>query len=186
MRIPRLVVLTDRSQLPDDRSLLRTVDACGTAGLEAVIVRELDLTPVARERLIARMSDLVPTVISARQPVKTALGIHVAAHQPAGCGWWGRSCHSRSEVVQAATDGAAWATLSPFAVSPSKPGYGPPLHPSVYADAPLPVLALGGIDVQRAAQAVQAGAHGVAVMGVVMRARHPGDVIRALNAAVAA
>jgi thiamine-phosphate pyrophosphorylase len=184
MKVPRLVVLTDRSQLPDDRSLLHTVAACGTAGLEAIIVRELDLEPAARERLIARLVDLVPMVISARVPVKIARGLHVSAHQPRGGGWWGRSCHSRAELDRAAADGAAWATLSPFARTPSKPGYGPPIDHDAFTDAPLPVLALGGIDPGSAADAMRAGAHGVAAMGAVMRAPHPGDMIRALKAAV--
>ena len=44
----------------------------------------------------------------------------------------------------------------------------------------MPVLALGGIDVPTAAGALAAGAHGVAVMGAVMRAPAPAALVAAL------
>jgi thiamine-phosphate pyrophosphorylase len=44
----------------------------------------------------------------------------------------------------------------------------------------VPVLALGGVDAANAASAREAGAHGVAVMGCVMRAADPAAVVRRL------
>ena len=40
--LPRLLVLTDRSQLPLGRSLVATMAACAEAGLTHVVLRELD------------------------------------------------------------------------------------------------------------------------------------------------
>jgi thiamine-phosphate pyrophosphorylase len=98
--------------------------------------------------------------------------------------WLGRSCHSREEVRRAAEEGATYATLSPYAVSWSKPGYGPPLPAEAFAGHPIPVLALGGIDPGNAAEAREAGAHGVAVMGAVMRADDPAATVHDLLEAI--
>ena len=93
----------------------------------------------------------------------------------------GRSCHTVAEVYDAAGEGVDYVSLSPYAETASKPGYGPALGPAAFGgEWPVPVYALGGIDPTNAAQARAAGAHGVAVMGAVMRAPHPAAVIEAL------
>lgn len=180
--VPRLVLLTDRSQLRLGRGLVRTVLECAAAGLEAVVVREHDLDPTSRHALVAGLADVDGlTVISSRIPDPAAHGLHLAAHQPppvGGC--WGRSCHTGEEVAAAAAQGAAWVTLSPYAASASKPGHGPTLPSDAFAGRPVPVLALGGIDVTNTAAARSAGAHGVAVMGAVMRAADPARVVAEL------
>lgn len=180
--IPRLVLLTDRSQLRLGRGLVRTVRECVDAGLRAVVVREHDLESGRRHALVTALAEIDGlTVVSSRVPDASAHGLHLAAHQhpPAG-GSWGRSCHTRADVARAAGQGASWATLSPYAVSASKPGHGPALPSSAWAGHPIPVLALAGIDATNAAAAVAAGAHGVAVMGAVMRAAEPAAVVAAL------
>ncbi len=96
----------------------------------------------------------------------------------------GRSCHSRAEVARAGEEGFDYAMLSPYALTESKPGYGPPLGPDAFRDLPIPTYALGGITPDNAADAVAAGAHGVAVMGAVMRAEEPAQVVAALLAAI--
>jgi thiamine-phosphate pyrophosphorylase len=189
MKVPRLVLLTDRTQLPAGRGLVETVRACTEAGLRQVVVREHDLDQDTRHRLVtdlAAIEELV--VISSRRSDPAAVGIHLAACQAApGPGWFGRSCHTVEEVHRAAAEGAGYVTLSPFAATRSKPGYGPPVGPDAYADDyGIPVLALGGIHPGKAARALAAGAHGVAVMGAVMRATNPAAVVRRLLAEVGA
>lgn len=183
MRLPRLIVLTDRSRLHLGRGLRRTVRECVDAGLEAVLVREHDLPGPARSALVTDLAAIDGlTVITSHAPHRGAAGVHLAADQPAptGFGAWGRSCHSRAEVERAATEGAAWATLSPYDVSTSKPGYGPPLPPGEYDDLPTPTFALAGVTPANAAKARAAGAYGVAVMGAVMAAADPASVVAAL------
>ncbi|WP_319804991.1 thiamine phosphate synthase [Nocardioides kribbensis] len=190
---PRLLLLTDRSQLSLGRSLVGTVAECVEAGLRAVVVREPDLHPRARHALLAALARLPGlVVISSRLPDPAAHGVHLAAHQRPGR--WatsaagpvvGRSCHAVGEVRSAAAEGAAYVVLSPFGVSLSKPGHLPPLPRTAYAeaaDAGVPVLALGGIGRDDVAAALDAGAHGVAVMGAVMRARDPAAEVAALLA----
>ncbi|WP_104107953.1 thiamine phosphate synthase [Nocardioides sp. 616] len=184
--LPRLVLVTDRSQLPPGRDLVGTIAECASAGLGAVIVREHDLRPATRRALVAALAELAGlVVVSSRLADPAAHGLHLAAHQEPeqlgeSAGPWGRSCHSRSEVVAVRRAGGRWATLSPFACSASKPGYGPAVPRTAYRGLPLPVLALGGIGIDNARQALEAGAHGVAVMGEVMRAADPAGVVARL------
>lgn len=177
--IPRLVLVTDRSQLSLGRGLIRTVSECVDVGLSAVIVREHDLAPAARAALVRELTALPGlTVISSRIHDVAVHGLHVAAHQPAPRqGWWGRSCHSRPDVERAAAEGASWATLSPYAASGSKPGVRTLLEAGDFAVHPIPTLALSGVGAHNAAAAVAAGAHGVAVMGALMRAGDPASVV---------
>lgn len=181
---PRLLVLTDRSQLSLGRCLRAQMAECRDAGLTHVVLRELDLLDRQREQLAADLAELGLTVIAARRDLAAAVGTHLAADQPAAPGVFGRSCHDRADVIRAAAEGARWATLSPYTETASKPGHGPPLPPDAFADLPVPTFALGGITPANARAARDSGAHGVAVMGAVMRAAEPGAVIAALLDAV--
>lgn len=182
--LPRLVLLTDRAQLRLGRGLVRTVEECAAAGLRRVLVREHDLGPVAWTALVDRLLEITTLeVLTSRHSHPHAHGVHLAAHQPPAGGRHGRSCHSRADLVRAREEGADWATLSPYAASASKPGHGPPVPLSWFEAAPLPTYALGGIDAATAGSAMAAGAHGVAVMGAVMRAADPaGETARLLEA----
>lgn len=173
----RLLVVTDRSQLPLGRSLLATVGACIEAGATHVLLRELDLAPARRAALAQALVDLGATVISAHHPLPAAIGVH-------GPGGIGRSCHASEEVHVAAAEGASYATLSPFATTESKPGYGPPLPEDAFVGLPIPTLALGGITPSTATLARERRAHGVAVMGHLMRAADPGEQTAVLLEAV--
>jgi len=85
-------------------------------------------------------------------------------------------CHSVSELL--AASGSPFVTISPVAPTLTKPGYGPPLgvegvRAAVAAAGGTPVFALGGVTADNAASFRGAGAYGVAVMGVVLRAEDP-------------
>jgi len=182
----RLVVLTDRSQVPAGRSLGDVLAAAADGGLTTVLLRETDLPDAERAAIADRARDAGLEVVAARRPVPGCVGLHLPADGtlPAVATRWGRSCHSRAEVAAAAGDGAWWATLSPYAPTPSKPGYGPPVPPRAYAGLPLPVYALGGVTPENARRARAAGAYGVAVMGAVMRAPDPATLVARLLEAV--
>lgn len=179
--LPGLLVLTDRTQT--SRPLPDVVQACLDGGARAIVLREKDLPHADRRRLA---EDLRPAVdragarlLVASDPHASEDGVHLAATDPVPAAlpdgaWVGRSCHDREDLAAAATAGCTYATLSPIHATASKPGYGPALGVTVLADAPLPTFALGGIDgPARAATCVAAGAHGVAVMGALMRADRP-------------
>lgn len=107
-------------------------------------------------------------------------------------GWIvGRSCHDRDEVAAAVAEGVDHVTLSPYALTISKPGHGPALGVAGLRRVLGPldlgrtqVYALGGLTPANAAEALAAGAHGVAVMGDLMRAEDPAPTTRRLLAAM--
>jgi thiamine-phosphate pyrophosphorylase len=99
----------------------------------------------------------------------------------------GLSCHSEEALERAAAQGVDYATLSPIFESASKPGYAALSGGEaerLLAEAPLPVLALGGVEDPEKAKACRAlGAAGLAVMGSVMRSGAPGETFAALATA---
>lgn len=125
-------------------------------------------------------------------------GVHLRARDPFPRGerpaLVGRSCHGEDELCRAADEGCDYVTLSPVAASGSKPGYGPTLgvdglrallERAAYLSCTAPrVLALGGVEPGAARRWLEAGAHGVAVMGAVMRADDPAHVAARLVAEV--
>jgi len=185
--VSRLLVLTDRSQVPEGRWLGDVLAAAADGGLRTVVLRETDLPDDERAALAAHARSCGLEVVAAQREVPGCAGVHLpaSAAPPPVATRWGRSCHHRSELAGAAADGAWWATLSPYAPTASKPGYGPPLPADAFASPPLPVFALGGITTANAAAARSAGAYGVAVMGAVMRSEDPAAVVAALLREVA-
>jgi thiamine-phosphate diphosphorylase len=195
MRVPRLLVLTDRHQSEAlGRTLPETVALALRAGAPAIVLREKDLPRAARRALAVELRDLVGPhgarllVASDTELAREleAAGVHLAGGDPPAdeaSQLVGRSCHARSEVLAAADQGSHYVTVSPVAVTTSKPGYGPALGPrglSSLVDAvpELPVLALGGVTPVNVPVWMAAGAHGVAVMGAVMGAADPGANVR--------
>lgn len=190
MRLPRLLLLTDRAQLPQGRTLHDTVRRCVDAGLGAVVVRELDLTDEQRAQLVGETAQLGLTVICARTWFAGAVAVHLSAGQcepgPPPGQLHGRSCHNVQQVRRAVAGGASYVTISPVARSASKPGYGPAigaagLRRAADCAGPVPVFALGGVDESNVAELRRAGAHGAAVMGAVMRADDPAAVVARLT-----
>jgi thiamine-phosphate pyrophosphorylase len=179
-----VIVFTDRRQarhpLPD------VIRAAVDGGARLVVLREKDLPDDERAALAARLRAVLAP--AGAEGGDTSDGRHLAAADPwpdPPRGLVGRSCHNEGELVAAAAEGSAYATLSPIFESRSKPGYGPPLGLTrlreLCSGAGLPVYALGGVESGgRAARCREAGAAGVAVMGAVMRAEDPAAVVNEL------
>lgn len=191
MNIPPLLVLTDRSQTAG-RPLMEVIAAAVDGGARAVVLREKDLPDRGRAQLAGALRCLLApvdgTLLVASGPAGPGDGLHLAASDAmpgARPALVGRSCHARAELDRAAAEGCTYATLSPVFITDSKPGYGPPLTPEALRDAPLPVVALGGVTAATAAACLEAGASGIAVMGAVMRALDPAvaaaDILAALS-----
>ncbi|MDI6098526.1 thiamine phosphate synthase [Actinoplanes sp. NEAU-A12] len=178
-----LVVLTDRRSAAGP--LERVVAAAVRGGAAWVVLRERDLGYAERAALATRLESVVPPgrlIVAGPDPLG-ATAVHLAGADPlpSGIALVGRSWHGTEDL-----SGVDYVTVSPVYPTSSKPGYGPALGVTGAAEmrAPLPWLALGGIDsAARAAACVAAGAAGVAVMGAVMRSPDPERTARELASA---
>lgn len=105
----------------------------------------------------------------------------------------GVSVHGVRAARRAAEDGANHLVVGTVYATPShpgRPGAGPERIERVRrglaaAGSPLPLVAIGGIDPARVAEARAAGAHGVAVQRAVWEAAEPGAAVERLLAALA-
>lgn len=193
----RLLVLTDRRGCQAvGHELVDTVRIVAEAGAPFVVFREKDLERPARWSLAEQIQTALtgtPTGLLIASDVELAVhlgadGVHLAASDPmpgrnsTQPAVFGRSCHSYDDA--AAADDVDYVTVSPFALTASKPGYGPALGTDALANiaksTEVPVFALGGINDTNAAEALDAGAAGVAVMGAAMRAGDPAAAVDAL------
>ncbi len=193
---PPILVITDRRQAR--RPLEQVAEAVFAAGCRWLSLREKDLAAASRFALLHRLVAIgrahgavviVHEDIAAARAAGAA-GVHLPAGVAAGRArdalgadaLIGCSAHGLAEL--AAATGADYATLSPIFASASKPGYGPALGVGALAAAigaaPLPVVALGGVEAANSASCLAAGASGIAVMGAVMAADNPAAVMTGL------
>jgi len=100
-----------------------------------------------------------------------------------------RSVHSAQGASQAVAQGAdflvvgtMYATRSHLGVRPAGPG----LVRRIASTCPIPLIGIGGINASNAAEVLQAGAQGVAVITSILGARHPGEAARQLKQAMLA
>jgi thiamine-phosphate pyrophosphorylase len=199
---PPLLLVTDRRQarLP----LKEVVERACVGGCRWVSLREKDLPADAQ---VALARNLAP--IAQRHGARLTLhgeaelacaagldGVHLSAHGDGAAAratlgpraLVGISIHSTAEA--AALDPAVidYAVAGPAFPTASKPGYGPALGPdglaAICRAAPVPVVAIGGIEADNVPAVLAAGAAGVAVMGSVMRADAPRNVIMDLLTAM--
>jgi thiamine-phosphate pyrophosphorylase len=200
MTLPVVHLITDRALAPDLAARAAAAVAGLPPGAAAIHLREKDL---GGRELLALARDLAAVCRAHRQVllVNDRLDVALAAgadgvHLPSagvppadarrllGPGALvGVSCHSAADVSRALAGGASYATFSPIHDTPSKRAYGPPLGVAALRDAArlgLPLVALGGIDPPRAAEARAAGAAGVAAIRAWLVGGDPAGAVRAL------
>jgi len=192
---PPLLVITDRRQALGP--LEEVAAACFAGGCRWLSLREKDLGLADRLKLLRRLvalGDASRATVIVHGDLDAAEGAGAGGvHLPAGASpaparrrlgpaaLIGVSAHRAEEVARAAAEGADYVTLSPIFLSASKHGYGPALGlEALRRAAPLPVVALGGVDETNAARCLAAGAAGIAVMGRAMAARDPAAIMAAL------
>jgi thiamine-phosphate pyrophosphorylase len=197
VRIPRLVLVTDRTATAG-RDLADVVASAVDAGLPAVQLRDRDLPGgpllALAERLravTARAGALL--LVNDRIDVAVACGadgvhlgggsmpVDVARRLLADGALVGVSTHAPGEAVR----GADFAFFGPVWETPSKTGaQGTARLAEAVRATPIPVLAIGGVDATRVAEARHAGAAGVAVIRAILAAADPTAATRGLLAAL--
>ena len=100
----------------------------------------------------------------------------------------GRSVHGPRQASRAAEQGVDYMILGPIYETASKPGHpgsGVGLVEQVSRLVhPVPLFAIGGIEVSRVPAVIHAGAHGIAVSGAILGASDPRRVAEALALAL--
>ena len=200
-----LCYITDRRQLRSV-SLAAVIRETVRAGVDIVQVREKDLTSRELITLVeealrgTREPGMRGTRVVVNDRVDVALaggadGVHLAAHSmpvqvvrrfvPRAF-LIGVSCHSLGEAMAAESGGADYLVLGPVFETPSKLGYGPPLGLEKLRDITsritIPVLALGGITVERIRPCLEAGASGIAGIRIFQDCESVQERVRELRA----
>jgi thiamine-phosphate pyrophosphorylase len=195
--VPPLLVISDRRQAR--RSLEGLAEAAFAGGCRWFSLREKDLPPAERRALLGALVVLGHrwgAIVTVHDDIDAAAmadagGVHLpSGGSPAAArlrlpgALIGASAHSAEEALALLSAGADYVTVSPVFLTTSKPGYGPALSLDGLADiverVAGPVIALGGVTAANAASCRAAGAHGIAVMGEVMRAADPQAAVEAI------
>jgi thiamine-phosphate pyrophosphorylase len=96
----------------------------------------------------------------------------------------GVSCHSAKEAREAEDAGASYVFFGPIFETPSKKSYGPPQGIAKLAEAcsavRIPVIAIGGVNEENAAECLRAGAAGIAAIRMFQESREPETLKQAI------
>lgn len=160
---------------------MRRLTVALEAGVRLIQVRERAMTPeqlgqfARRVVVLARRYDakvLVNGDLAAAQRAG-ADGVHLSASQlmrlgaPPAVEFWAASCHDEQELARAAELHANFTVLSPVLPTPThpnEPGMGWARFEALTRDHPLPVYALGGMQLELLDTAMHHGAHGIALL----------------------
>lgn len=191
---PRFYLISDRRRMGSDP--VAAVLRLAAAGLPAFQWREKDLPARDSHRflqkLVAELRDAgAATQVIVNDRVDIALALGIGVHLPeeglptrvarallGPDALIARSTHSLEAARSAQDDGADFVTFSPVYDTASKRIYGPPqglemLRLVARELGAFPVVALGGITVERVRECLEAGAAGVAGIGAVWEAGDP-------------
>lgn len=179
--LPRLHAITDErtARRPDLETVARAL-ADGGGGDLAFHARGRELTGLEHYDLAFRLSVLPsPLFVNDRLDVAMsvpAFGVQlgqgslpVSSARALNQLWWiGKSVHSLAETEAARAEGADYLVVGPVFVTASHPGRAPlglhGLRRIVAAAGDLPVIAIGGITVDRVRAARDGGAYGIAAI----------------------
>ncbi|HET7680677.1 MAG TPA: thiamine phosphate synthase [Xanthobacteraceae bacterium] len=206
MRLPSppLLLITDRQQARGD--ICDIAEAAFAAGCRWLSLREKDLPEAQQGELLRELLDRAQPFQAkvtlhgnpALAQQARAHGVHLSAGGDAAAArrvlgkdaLIGLSVHGVEEARAADDKLVDYVIAGPVFETRSKPGYGPALGPEGLAliarACPAPVVAIGGIDPQNPADCRLAGAAGIAVMGAVMRATNPAEMVAQLIGALTA
>ncbi len=178
MTLPRLTAISRRGS-SGPRGLESWIDALARARVDAVQIREKELSDRQLYELVSlaveRAAGRVRVIVNGRADVALAAGaggVHLpaegapleAVRRLVGRGMLvGRSTHSLAEIDRARDEGADYVYYGPVFATPGKRAVGVEALGSA-ARRGVPVIALGGIRIDRLRAVAEAGAAGVAAI----------------------
>jgi thiamine-phosphate pyrophosphorylase len=201
-----LYVITDRA-LARGRPLEEIVAAAIRGGATMIQLREKErpvreIVDTGRRLLEITRPAGVPLIVNDRVDVAMAIdadGVHVGqddlpvadARRLVGPDKIvGASAGTVQEAVQAEADGADYVGVGSIFATATKPDAGPAIGPEAISEirtvVRIPIVAIGGITPANAAEAIHAGAHGVAVLSAVVGADDVREAARRLAEVVRA
>jgi len=191
--LPRLHAITDEriARRADLQEVARDLATAGGANL-ALHARGRTLSGVAHYDLAFHLSNL-PSPLFVNDRLDVALALHaagvqlstaslpVSAARRVRADWWiGKSVHDLAEAAAAKAEGADYLLVGPVYATASHPDRSPLGLGALgrIAELGLPVIAIGGIDLDRARHVKAAGAYGAAAIRALWDALNPGDAAR--------
>jgi thiamine-phosphate pyrophosphorylase len=197
--LPRLHAITDEriARRGDIDDIARELAKGGGSDL-AFHARGRTLTGVEHYELAARLSACPPARLFVNDRLDVALavptaGVHLGGGSlPARAAralnplWWiGKSVHDLAEAEAARTEGADYLVVGPVYATPSHPGRRPlgieRLRAIVAAMDELPVVAIGGITIDRVTEVKNTGAYGIAAIRALWDDGEPGAAVRRMR-----
>jgi thiamine-phosphate diphosphorylase len=192
--VPRLLLVTDRRR-SGGRDPLAVIGQALDAGLPALLLRDKDLPDDQAERYANALRDATRArgaffFVAGRAELAARVGadgVHLGEgiQRPSTEVWDGPlsvAAHDLGGLERAGRIGARFALLSPLFATTSHPDarpLGPDRFQALAAQSPAPVLALGGVTPANTAEALAAGAFGVACMDAILAAEDPAAAVRA-------
>jgi thiamine-phosphate pyrophosphorylase len=188
--LPRLMLVTQRARIkPDFESAL---EAALRGGARLVQLREKELPHDELLSLARRTKTLcqkysATLIINGAPEVARALnaGLHMpeGAPLPGRCALYGISVHTLDSACHAAARGADYLVFGSVFETQSHPGAVPmglDMLREACAAVNVPVFAIGGVTAQNAKTCIEAGAHGIAVIGAAWDAEDVEAAVREL------
>ena len=181
--VPCLMLVTGRSLCGGADGLAAAVEAAVGGGVDAVQLREKDLTPDELLPLAGRLREITlgRALLLVNGPLDVALaaaadGLHLPeaappVERPRPGFLVGRSVHSVEGARRAEAEGADYLIAGPVYQTRSHPNARPTgvsLIEEITSRMPIPVLAIGGLTAGRADEVVCAGASGIAVISAIL------------------
>ncbi|MDH3745478.1 MAG: thiamine phosphate synthase [Acidobacteriota bacterium] len=195
MRVPRLLAIGDRHHHPGE-NLLPWLRQAANAGVDTIQIREKDLGDLDLLALVfqARQAAPPPCRLLVNGRADIAIGAGVAGvHLPAAGVppaalrrrfgndlLIGVSTHQLDEIELALEAGADYVTFGPVYPTPGKERYGPPAGLDKLAAAAvigIPVVALGGVTIDRFSEVAEAGASGAAGIRFFLATERLGEAV---------
>lgn len=193
-----LFLITNR-KLIKNSSLTKVVSDAVYGGIDAVILREKDLST---QELLVIASDIKKIINDkAKLIVNTNIevarrvyadGYHIGYKDikkelPLFNGLVGVSVHSLQEAINAEKLGADYLLASHIFPTECKAGLPPKgieLIKKIKENVNIPIIALGGINNENIKEVVKAGADSAAVMSLVMESNEPSKIVKELKSKI--